>query len=186
MKSLQEIEHLVNQVVRLVEANKQSEIRLNANGGNSILLVCPPEQEKDFIDILKNMMDKNIYRFIDLNDLLISYVKKHKSELLNSFNLLQSSLHQIFKSSDKEPDEDLYNYIISKIEDSFDKNKIPVLYNTGALYATGIDNILLIENKVVMNSSLPLIILYPATEQGDKLMFLSSKPASKYRCMIIN
>jgi len=36
-------EHLIIQVKRIVESNKRSEIRLNANGGNSILLVCPPE-----------------------------------------------------------------------------------------------------------------------------------------------
>jgi hypothetical protein len=37
-----------------------------------------------------------------------------------------------------------------------------------------------------MKSKLPLVILNPATQDGDKLMFLNSRPASKYRCMIIN
>ena len=185
MKPLQEIENLVNQVIRIVEANKQSEIRLNANGGNSILLVCLPEQEIEFIDTIRKMMDANNYRIIDLNELLIEYVKQYKSDLEEYFKYLQSSLHQIFKSPEGESEDDLYNYIMNKIDISFEKNKIPVLCNTGTLYGTGIDNIHLMENKVVMNSSLPLVILYPAKEEGDKLMFLNSRPASKYRCMII-
>ena len=42
-------EHIITQVKRLVESDKRSEIRLNANGGNSILLVCPPNLEYQFI-----------------------------------------------------------------------------------------------------------------------------------------
>jgi hypothetical protein len=41
------------------------------------------------------------------------------------------------------------------------------------------------ENELVMKSKLPLIILYPATQEGDRLMFLNTRPASKYRCMIV-
>ncbi len=185
MKTSKEIKHLVNQVIKLVEADKQSEIRLNANGGNSILLVCPPEQENEFIDTLLKMMNSSNYQNIDINDLLISYTKKSKDDLEEAFKLLQSSLYQIFKSPEGESNDDFFNYIICEIKSAFKKNKIPVLYNTGALYGTGIDNIHLMENKVVMNSNSPLIILYPATQQGDKLMFLNSRPASKYRCMII-
>jgi hypothetical protein len=60
------------------------------------------------------------------------------------------------------------------------------LIHSGALYGSGIDNIHLMENELVMKSNLPLIILYPATKEGEKLLFLSKRPASKYRCMIVN
>ena len=45
---------------------------------------------------------------------------------------------------------------------------------------------ILMENELVMKSKFPLIILYPATQDGEQLMFLNSRPASKYRCMIVN
>ena len=43
-------EHIITQLKRIVESDKRSEIRLNANGGNSILLVCPPQLEYEYIN----------------------------------------------------------------------------------------------------------------------------------------
>ena len=80
----------------------------------------------------------------------------------------------------------MFKFILGKISNSYDNNKIPVLIHSGALYGSGIDNIHLMENELVMKSNLPLIILYPATKEGEKLLFLSKRPASKYRCMIVN
>jgi len=186
MKTLQEIKGLISQVIRLVEADRRTEIQLNANGGNSILLICPPDQEKEYINLLLSMMDTKSYQHIDINNLLISYIKENRHALEESFDLLQSSLYQIFKSPDGETNNDFYNYLLAEIDNAFKKNKIPVLYNTGALYGTGIENIHLMEHKIVMNSNLPLIILYPATQKNDKLLFLDTRPGSRYRCMIIN
>ncbi len=42
--------------MRLVEANDSSNIRLNANGGNSILLVCEPALEQDYINTLNSTL----------------------------------------------------------------------------------------------------------------------------------
>jgi len=55
----------------------------------------------------------------------------------------------------------------------------------GVLYATGIDNIHIMEDSTVMTSSKPLIILYPGTIEDDRIMFLNSRPANNYRCMIV-
>ena len=68
---------------------------------------------------------------------------------------------------------------------TYSEQKTPILIHSGALYGSGIDNIHLMENELVMKSKLPLIILYPATQEGDRLMFLNTRPASKYRCMIV-
>jgi hypothetical protein len=76
--------------------------------------------------------------------------------------------------------------LLFAVEQTFNEQKIPVLIHSGALYGSGIDNIHLMESELVMKSKLPLIILYPATQDGDQLMFLNSRPASKYRCMIVN
>ena len=67
MTTLTSPEHLITQVMRIVESDRKSEISLNANGGNSILLVCPPDQEYKFIQLLQTMLDKSTYSIIDLN-----------------------------------------------------------------------------------------------------------------------
>jgi len=179
-------EHIITQLKRIVESDKRSEIRLNANGGNSILLVCPPELEFQFIEKLTELMPKDNYRIIDINEMLISFVEDHKNDLDEMFDLLRGSVHQIFKAPEGETSPDLFRHLLLAIEQTFNEQKIPVLIHSGALYGSGIDNIHLMENELVMKSKMPLIILYPATQDGEQLMFLNSRPASKYRCMIVN
>ncbi len=179
-------EHIITQLKRIVESDKRSEIRLNANGGNSILLVCPPEMEHQYIEKLNEMMPSEAYQLIDINEMLISFVETHKSDLAEMFDLLKGSVNQIFKAPEGETTPDLFKHLLSAIKQSFNENKIPVLIHSGALYGSGIDNIHLMENELVMKSKSPLIILYPAIQEGERLMFLNSRPASKYRCMIVN
>ena len=95
-------EHKILDLKRLVESDKRSEIRLNANGGNSILLVCPPDQELVYATNINNMLDKEIYDVIDLNDILINYVRINKDEIVELFDLLKGSIHHIFKSPGNE------------------------------------------------------------------------------------
>jgi hypothetical protein len=172
--------------MRVVESNKRSEIRLNANGGNSILLVCPPAFEYQYVEMLVKILPPETYNIIDINQLLISFVEDHKEEIEEMFDLLRGSIHQIFKAPEGETGPDLFKNILSTIEHTFQEQKIPVLIHTGALYGSGMDNIHLMESELVMRSKIPLIILYPATQIGDKLMFLDVRHASRYRCMIIN
>ena len=186
MMSLLNPEINITQLKRIVESDKRSEIRLNANGGNSVLLVCPPELEFQFIEKIYTMLPGDTYQIIDINELLISFVEDNQADIDEMFDLLRGSVHQIFKAPEGETSPDLFKHLIFAIEKTFNEHKIPVLINNGALYGSGIDNIHLMENELVMKSKLPLIILYPATQEGEKLMFLNSRPASKYRCMIIN
>lgn len=179
-------EHIITQLKRIVESDKRSEIRLNANGGNSILLICPPELELQFTEKLSLLMPSDTYQIIDINQILISFVEAHQEDLPEMFDLLRSSIHQIFKVPEGETSPDLFKDLLFAIEKTFNEHKIPVLIHSGALYGSGIDNIHLMESELVMKSKLPLIILYPATQEGDQLMFLNSRPASKYRCMIVN
>jgi hypothetical protein len=183
---LQNPENIVLDTKRLVESNKRSEIRLNANGGNSILIVCDPKMEHEYINAINKILDSDTYQIIDLNNLLTEFVELNKSDLTELFELLKVSVHQIFKAPQGEESNDLFGLIIKKIADSFTNNKIPILINSGTLYGSGIDNIHIMESEIVMKSSLPLIVLYPATHDIDNLLFLNKRPASKYRCLIIN
>lgn len=183
---LQNPDQIIIQTKRLVESDRQSEIRLNANGGNSILIICDPQQEGEFIDSIMNQMGNDTYQIIDLNDIITKYVDSNGQLLEDLFDLLKGSVPQIFRSTDDSDHIDLFKFIIRIIDGCFENNRIPVLINSGALYGSGIENINLMEHEIVMRSKLPLIILYPATKQGDQILFLSKRPASKYRCMIVN
>lgn len=185
MSTSQNTEFLITQLKRIVESDKRSEIRLNANGGNSILFVCPPELEYLYVEKLLKMMPSDTYKIIDINEMLISFIEAFQTDLAEMFDLLKGSVHQIFKAPEGETTPDLFKHLLLAIEQTFNERKIPLLINSGALYGCGIDNIHLIENDLVMKSKFPLIILYPATQDGDQLMFLNSRPASKYRCMIV-
>lgn len=178
-------EHIILEAKRLVESERRSEIRLNANGGNSILIVCDPMKETEYIEHLVELLPSDNFSIIDLNQCLIDFVTIHKIELVMLYDLLQSATHEIFKAPAGEESKDLFKEVIAKIENSLQQDKVPILINTGALYGTGIHNIHIMENEVVMKASLPLIILYPATIEPDRILFLGKHPASKYRCMII-
>lgn len=186
MTNLNNPENIILTAMRLVESKDNSKIRLNANGGNSILIVCDPQNELEFITSIKKLMIEEKYEIIDLNKLLIEFVRQNESDLQELFELLKGSIHQIFKLPNGEEGNDLFGLIIKEIIKSLENQKIPVLINAGALYGTGIDNIHIMENELIMKANLPLVILYPATKEKDKLMFLGSRPASKYRCMIID
>lgn len=177
--------HIILEAKRLVESDRRSEIRLNANGGNSILMVCEPMMELEYIDQLKILLPTDAYAIIDLNECLTDFVTNHKTVLPELYNMLQSATHQIFRAPEEEESIDLFREIISKINEALQKETVPVLINTGAIYGTGIHNIHIMENEVVMKAALPLIILYPATVEPDRILFLGKHPASKYRCMII-
>ncbi len=177
--------HTIIEAKRLVESDRRSEIRLNANGGNSILIVCEPLRELEYTKVIYNLLKPESFEIIDLNLCLIDFISSHKSEIVELYHMLQSSTHEIFKAPAGEESTDLFKTIVRKIESAISNNKVPVLINTGALYGTGIHNIHIMENEVVMNASLPLIILYPATVEKDQILFLGKHPASKYRCMII-
>lgn len=177
--------HIILVAKRLVESDRRSEIRLNANGGNSILITCDPMKETEYIEQLKELLSIDNYSIIDLNQCLVDFVTNHKSQLIELYDLLQSATHEIFKAPAGEESNDLFKEIINKIDNALQENKVPVLINNGALYGTGIHNIHIMENEIVMNAALPLIILYPATIEPDRIMFLGKQPASKYRCMII-
>ena len=179
-------DQLISQLKRLIEADKHSEIRLNANGGNSILIVCQPQAEAEFVDSLHKNFNADKFSIIDLNKLMMDFVGENKQYVEELFGLLQGSVNQIFKSPAEEDGDDFFKRILQAVSKSYAESKTPVLVNTGILYGAGIDNIQIMEHESVMTAPRPLILLYPATQDGDSINFLGKRPASKYRCMIVS
>lgn len=179
-------ENIIIETKSYVESERSSEVKLNANGGNTILMVCEPLREIEFISSIYKLFNDSDFLIIDLNRLLMEFVDNHKLLLKETFEQLQLSYYEIFKAPPDEESEDLYKNIITEILNSIDSGKVPVLINIGALYGTGIECIHIMENEKIMSAIRPIIILYPATKEPDRLMFLSKRPASKYRCMVIS
>lgn len=177
--------NLIQSLKPYAETEIRSEIKLGANGGNSILVAVPPKMEHAYIKEMHKQFTSDVYSLIDLNELLITFCSKHNEGMFDLFELLSTSPEQIFKAPPGEDSEDLFSLIIEAIKSAYNDGKVPVLYNTGSLYGTGIDNIHIMEHDTVMSSSLPLFVIYPALRKNDKLLYLGARIASKYRCLVI-
>jgi len=127
-------------------------------------------KENEYITHLRNLLPDVSYTIIDLNKCLIDFVSEHKSELVELFNLLQSATQEIFKAPAGEESQDMFKKLCLRSKILLMRIRFLSFVNTGSLYGTGMHNIHLMENDIVMKASLPLIILYPATIEPDQIM----------------
>ena len=168
-----------------LNAQNRDQLRRKANGGNSIIFTCPPEEEQLYIDNFKTDYGDGKYALIDIAKLLIQYIDTDGwNEFSDYYKDFQDTPHLVFKSDDDS--KDLMDLIIDAIVDANNKDQTAVLIRTGALYGTGIENVNIMEHKSVMNLKHPLIILYPSTLDNENLYFLNFKLASRYRCTLID
>jgi hypothetical protein len=122
--------------------------------------------------------------FIDVSKLLVQFIDEDGWDSFSEYyNDFKNTPHLIFRSDDPTPD--LFDLIISEIENACRDDKIPFLIRTGCLFGTGIENVNIMEHKAVMNLPHPLVIFYPSKIEDDNIYFLNFKPASKYRCTLV-
>jgi|APLak6261660231_1056022.scaffolds.fasta_scaffold00152_3 hypothetical protein len=161
----------------------QDQLRKQANGGNSILFSFPPNEEHLYITQAKQHYQDQA-AFIDASQLLVKFIDGTGWDAFKEYYTdFQSTPHIIFQSDD--PSDDLFDLIINEIQAACHNDKIPFLIRIGCLYGTGIENVNIMENKVVMSLKHPLVIFYPSRIEEDNLYFLNFKPASKYRCVLV-
>ena len=161
----------------------QGRLRKEANGGNSILFTYPPDEEYLYIEKATELYPDNAI-FIDVSKLFAKFIDEAGWESFRDYyNEFKDTPHKVFKSDDPSPD--LFDLIINEIEDACKNDKIPFLIRTGCLYGTGISNVNIMEHRVIMKLSHPLVIFYPSRIEDDNLYFLNFKPASKYRCTLV-
>ena len=162
----------------------QDQIRRQANGGNSILLSYPPEDEILYIQKAREIY-QDTAEFIDVSRLLVQFIDEDGwpafAEYYNDFS---NTPHLIFKSDDETPD--LFDLVIKAINDISSRGKIPFLIRSGCLYGTGIENVNIMEHKDVMALNQPLVVFYPSVIIDENLLFLNVKPASQYRCKLVS
>ncbi len=168
-----------------LRAENRDQLRLKSNGGNSILFTYPPEEEHLYLKKLEEIAIAESFELIDVAHLLVEFIDLDGwADFESYYNDFKDTPHIIFKSDSSE-EIDLMTLIIREIKKTDDKNKTPVLVRTGSLIGTGIENLNIMEHKVVMTLKSPLVIFYPSKIKNDTLYFLNYKLASKYRCTVI-
>ena len=165
------------------QIENQDQLRRQANGGNSILFSYPPSEEVLYINKAREIYAERA-AFIDISKLLVSFIDQDGWELFREYyNDFKDTPHLIFRSDD--PSVDLFDLIIGEISTACKNDKIPFLIRTGCLFGTGIENVNIMECKVVMTLPHPLVIFYPSRIEDDNIYFLNFKLASKYRCTLV-
>lgn len=161
----------------------QDQLKRQANGRNSIIFSYSPEEEHLYIREAINELS-GIACLIDISKLMVKIIDEDGWESFKDYYMeFIKTPNLVFHSDD--PATDLFDLIIDEINGACMSGKIPILIRTGCLYGTGIDNSNIIENPSVMKLSLPLVIFYPSKHEDDNLIFLNFKPASKYRCVLV-
>ncbi len=171
--------------LKLILKNKDKHsIKIEAHGGNCILFIYPPKQERIYLEKIKS--DYPEAHFIDIASLFVEYIDSiGLRDFVDIYEEYSSEPEKLFKSDSSNTD--FFNLILKEIKTAGVKNKIPIIIRAGALHGTSIENINIMDSNIVQNLSNPLVILYPATTGSDnKLRFLNFKLASDYRAILID
>lgn len=163
----------------------RTQLRRDANGGNTILFTYPPNEENLYLEKASSELDPALFSFIDVGKLFVEYVSEDGiDEFLDFYQSLSPNSYKAFFDNE-DPHIDLFDKVINGIVETSKNGLIPVLIRTGIFYATGIENINITQNKVIMELNHPLVIFYPGEISGNHHHFLNAKQSSKYRCTVI-
>ncbi len=169
-----------------LDITNRTQLRRDANGGNTILFTYPPVEESLYIKKVMKDLDPDVFCFIDVSELFVEYIQEDGLEdFIKLYTSLSPNSYKVFFDAE-DPHIDLFDKVIKRIIDTVEKGLIPVLIRTGIFYATGIENINITQHKSVMELNHPLVIFYPGEINGNHHHFLNAKQASKYRCTVIN
>ena len=157
-------------------------VAVEANGGKSILFVYPPMDDDEYIEEGKKRLSADQFSFIDIRLALSDYIDEIGQ---NNFEEMYAEFGKEVFRSENNSDDTFFEYLMSKIITVFEQGKSPVIVHTGTLYDLDINNIHIMEDSRVLQAKHQLVVFYPATVEGEKIMFLGKVPASRYRCIVI-
>jgi len=165
-----------------LELKNRDHLKRTANGGNSIIFSYPPNDEVLYISKAKELFNETDYKYIDIAQLLVKFIDALSfKKVERKYKIFRATPYKVFNSGETS----FFNLIISEIQLAQKNNQTAILTRTGTLFGTGIENVNIMEHAVVMGLSTPLILFYPAKIENETLYFLNFKPASKYRCTVI-
>lgn len=175
------IEQKFQDLRALLPEDTRSRIRLNANGGNAILLLYESTCENQYIErVYKEFQPSQI---INLAQLFVEYIdSRGYDNILEEFDMYENELEFLFNNIGS--DNNYFNLIIGRIKAVFDNGQIPVLIRSGILFGTGIENNMIIESDII-HHNIPMIIFYPGSYENNVLKYLGIKNSSDYRTLVI-
>ncbi len=162
--------------------NDMASVAVEANGGKSVLFVYPPLEDDEYIEEAKRRLTADQFAFIDIRLALSDYIAEIGED---NFNEMYAEFGNEVYRSENNSDDTFFEYLMGRISDVFESGKSPVIVHTGALFDLDISNIHIMEDKRVLKAQRHLVVFYPATVEGEKIMFLGKVPASRYRCIVI-
>ena len=164
-----------------LHANNRTQLKRDANGGNTVLFIYPPNEENAYMKKAKALYPEAY--FIDISQLFVRYIDTVGWDDFKEFyQAYETTPDQVFKNDDAV---NLFRMIQEEIQKAAETDKIPFVIRTGALHGTGIVNQHVMEDSVVLGLKQPVVFFYPGKIEKGELLFLNFKPASKYRCKIV-
>ncbi len=159
-----------------------TQLKLDANGGNSILFVYPNEEDHQYVaEAKRRFRDSAI--FVDVAQTLTDYQEEMGMEL---FKELEDELgiEVYYRKGAKDT---FFECLAERIALAAGQGLPVFLVGTSAIANKGFSNIDIMEHPVVKTAPQPLVYFYPSVQDGDKLYFLGDKNhiASRYRCRVI-
>lgn len=165
-----------------VLSQDMTQLKLDANGGNSILFVYPNEEDSLYVAEAKRRFRDNAV-FVDVAQTLTDFQEEMGME---TFKELEEEIGTdvYFR---KGATDTFFEYLVNRITLAAAQGLPVFLVGTSAIANKGFSNINIMEHESVKAAPQPLVYFYPSTIEGDKIYFLGdhNHVASKYRCRVI-
>ncbi|MDE5790232.1 MAG: hypothetical protein K2H96_03265 [Muribaculaceae bacterium] len=164
-----------------------TQLKLDANGGNSILFVYPNDEDSLYVAEAKRRFRKNAI-FVDVAQTLTNFQEKMGIEKFKRIEKRMGNAVYFRKDPDGKPVEDtFFKFLTDRLALAAQQGYPVFLVGTSALANKGFSNIDIMELENVKSAPQPLVYFYPATIEGAKIYFLGdhNHVASKYRCRVI-
>lgn len=173
---------------RLFEALEETlsqdltQLRLDANGGNSILFVYPNEEDSQYVAEAKRRFRNNAI-FVDVAQTLTDFQEDMGMEVFRELEE-EIGIDVYFR---KGATDTFFEYLVRRIASAAAQGHPVFLVGTSAIANKGFTNINIMEHVVVKTAPQPLVFFYPSVVEADKIYFLGDRDhiASKYRCRVI-
>jgi len=162
--------------------DNRTRLKRDANGGNTVLFAFPPYEEQLYINKAEELYPDAC--FINISRLFVEYIDTVGwNDFEEFYRAYETTPDQVFKNDNEI---NLFASVINEILLADSNNRIPFIIRTGALHGTGIVNQHIMDDSRILSMKQPVVFFYPAKIEKKELLFLNFKPASKYRCILIN
>lgn len=156
----------------------KSDLEVSAQGVKVIRLIYPPEEEKYYLERLKENYPNEA--IINVAGLFVELIDSFGvDQFLEIFRHYKSQPEKLFQSKSSQ-EANLLNLILDEIKRADEEGKIPFLIRVGALYGTGIRLQQVMKTQVVSDLRNPLVAFYPAVETEGNPLFLNIRKTSDY------